>query len=319
MNKKYLANTLKNSKFRQNAYDWYVPEEMKKLNNWVAFRSFPNKNEPGKLVKQLIDPNINEQACWAKSNDPTTWADFDTAHEFAMNHHCTGIAFALQKDLGICCIDIDHCVGETEITPEALKVLEIFQGTYCEKSISGKGFHIFCKGKLPSDYVNRTDTLEMYDDVRFISMTGSKIKEAKSELLAYDNLAQINENLFGVKRAIVKAPPKYDNASVDESFIIEKLMSHPKYRALMCGDISACGNDHSRADLTLCLGISFYTKNPDEITSIFQKSRLYREKWDKTGYGKTTIGKALAFQKQSYNPKSYYKDINRSQKSGCEI
>ncbi|MFI3166289.1 MAG: hypothetical protein R3Y45_08500 [Bacillota bacterium] len=44
------------------------------------------------------------------------------------------------------------------------------------------------------------------------------------------------------------------------TFIIEKLMAHPKYRALMCGDISACGNDQSRADLSLCLGISFYTK-----------------------------------------------------------
>ncbi|MFI3166532.1 MAG: hypothetical protein R3Y32_00265 [Bacillota bacterium] len=319
MNTKYLSNTLANSKFRQNSYEWYIPEEMKKLPNWVAFRSFPNKKEAGKLTKQLLNPNINEQACWAKSNDPSTWSDYKTAFEFAMNHYCTGIAFALQKDLGICCIDIDHCIGETSIDSEALKVLEIFQGTYTEKSISGKGFHIFCKGDLPKDYINRTNTLEMYDDVRFISMTGAKMKESESKLLHYDNLAAMNEKFFGKKSKIVKAMPDYENASVDESFIIEKLMSHPKYRALMCGDISACGNDHSKADLSLCLGISFYTKNPDEITSIFQKSRLYREKWDKTGYGKTTIGKALAFQKQSYNPKSYYQNIKRSQKNGCEI
>lgn len=311
MESNYKIYPLTTSKFRQNMYAWYLPAEMKRLSNWVAFRSVPSDKGIGKYSKQLINPNKNDTIAWAKSNDPSTWADYKTAYDFAISHKCTGVAFALQKELEICCIDIDHCFKDDVLSIEASEVLALFEGTYCERSISGNGLHIFCKGKLPKEFNQRNELVEMYDDVRFISMTGTKLKDAPKTLKRFKNLSDLNVQLLGERIKPVPRVQCFESSDIDEQFIIDKLMANPMTNALMKGDTSMHNSDHSRADFALCRQIAFYTKNEEVISSIFRKSLLYREKWDNSQYGDLTMSKALESQTKTYNPRAYYTEFHR--------
>ena len=51
-----------------------LPEEMRTLPNWACYRTYTNKE--GKRKKVIISPQTGN---FAKSNDPNSWADFETA------------------------------------------------------------------------------------------------------------------------------------------------------------------------------------------------------------------------------------------------
>ena len=53
------------------------PEELKKLNRWVGYRLVPDK-DGGKPKKVPINAVTGQNA---KSNDPATWCDYQTAKE----------------------------------------------------------------------------------------------------------------------------------------------------------------------------------------------------------------------------------------------
>lgn len=302
----YRMNLQKNE-FMQKMYAENIPQEMKELPNWVAFKSQPSKTKPGKYDKQLINPNIEMETVWAKANDSGTWASFDKAINYAIQNNCQGVAFALQKNLDFCCIDLDGCIGEDgKINDGARTVLKEFGNTYCEKSISGKGLHVFCKGKLPENFIQRNEIIEMYNDVRFISMTGMKLKYSENKLNEINSLSEINKKYLGERPNVEIPKPNYATLEKDEQFIIDKLKGNVKYNALLSGDFSAFGNDHSKADISLCMGIAFYTRDKSKIDNIFRQSGLYREKWDKGNYGNITIEKAMQFQTRSYNPQEFY-------------
>ncbi len=70
-------------------------------------------------------------------------------------------------------------------------------------------------------------------------------------------------------------------------------------RALWNGDISAYGNDDSRADSALCAHLAFWTNNdPERIDRLFRSSCLYREKWDREDYRSRTISGAIETSRQ---------------------
>ncbi len=60
------------------------------------------------------------------------------------------------------------------------------------------------------------------------------------------------------------------------------------------GDFSDYGS-HSEADFALCCMIAFRVgNNPDLIDTIFRKSALYRDKWERDDYREATISLAIA-------------------------
>ena len=59
-----------------------LPDEMRTLPNWACYRTYTNKE--GKRKKVIISP---QNGNFAKSNEPNTWTDFETA-----KNHLTDIA-----------------------------------------------------------------------------------------------------------------------------------------------------------------------------------------------------------------------------------
>lgn len=85
--------------------------------------------------------------------------------------------------------------------------------------------------------------------------------------------------------------------------------------ALKNGDMSAYGDDHSRADQAMCNALAFATgRDLARMDQLFRQTLLYREKWDEAHsaggetYGTMTIRKACADTKQLYRGKDYLLD-----------
>ena len=85
-----------------------VPDEMKTKPNWVIVRTSENK-DTGRLDKFLIDVHTGKAA---KSNDSSTWTDFNTACKYAKENGGVALAYALDGQDNIVCIDVDGCLDE---------------------------------------------------------------------------------------------------------------------------------------------------------------------------------------------------------------
>ena len=120
-----------------------IPRELKSIPRWVLWRA--NKKD-GKWTKVPMQVNGDP----AKTNDPATWADFQTAWKAYYENAETfdGLGLVLNGD-GLVGIDMDHVVAGGKIKEEARRIVEIMAGTYTELSPSGTGIRIFCRGDLP--------------------------------------------------------------------------------------------------------------------------------------------------------------------------
>jgi putative DNA primase/helicase len=96
-----------------------IPEELKTLRRWHNWRDVDGTKIP-------IQVNGNA----AKSNDPTTWTDFETADAFGM------LAFELGD--GYAGVDLDNCLDVFgELRSWAWKIVDRFDGVaYMEISPS---------------------------------------------------------------------------------------------------------------------------------------------------------------------------------------
>ncbi|HRD50364.1 MAG TPA: hypothetical protein PL166_12315, partial [Candidatus Contendobacter sp.] len=123
-----------------------IPEELRALPQWVCWR---HETRNGKTTKPPIDAKSNGQLRYAKSNNPATWSDFETAVAAATRLNLPGIGLMVSADDRLTGLDLDHVIDRVtgELDPLATEVLERFANTYTEISPSGTGFRIWCYGK----------------------------------------------------------------------------------------------------------------------------------------------------------------------------
>lgn len=277
-----------------------IPKELKSLKQWVCYRT---KKTEEKTAKFMISPLTGE---FAKSNDESTWADYDTAFRYMVSKRMEGLAFVLTK--GLVFVDIDHVTDENgNIGEFAMKLLEELPDTYAERSVSGKGVHIFCFGNLPKDALKRNDELglEMYDTKRFVCITGDVI-DGRNQILDYScRIPTINEKYIG-KRQIREKALCCNTVVFSDHELIDKIRESrqwQKFESLYRGDISGYPS-HSNADYAFVRMLSFWTQDKSQIDAIVRSSGLYRDKWDRrigdSTYGEITIENALREQTRTY-------------------
>ncbi len=233
---------------------------------------------------------------YAKSNTPDTWTDFESALRYMKKHKMDGLAFALTE--GIVFVDIDYCkhrCGEVENLLIAL--CDELNSTYAEASVSGKGIHFLCKGKLPENARKRRDEygIEMYDTKRFVCVTGNVLGEKKPLADLSDKIADINIRYMGKPEILTSMPRR--KATETDSALIDKILKSKqgvKFQKLYNGDWSGY-TSQSSADFAFVRMLTIWTQDESQIDSIFRASGLYRPKWDNCGgyYGKRTIRIAL--------------------------
>ena len=84
-----------------------LPKRLKGMDQWVCWKGEPDPSRPGKIRKIPINPKTGGQA---QSNNPETWADFQTA--LNASGRFSGIGFMFANN--IFGVDIDGIQEEIE-------------------------------------------------------------------------------------------------------------------------------------------------------------------------------------------------------------
>lgn len=287
-----------------------IPDELKRLKNWVCWKAVPDPKSHSGISKRPVNPVTG---ALAKSNDPSTWCDFDTAVSASSDY--AGIGFMFEES-GFFGVDLDDMPLDSDMVTEFLTTLK----SYAEVSYSGNGVHIICRGKLPPG-ARRKGKVEMYDSGRFFVMTGRFYGSFPDISDGTQAIRSLHEKYLGERQSVPEKPsaPAPKPVSLDVQTIIEKAMNSKggdKFRRLYNGNIQDY-TSASEADLAFCNMLAFWcggdTAKMDEI---FRSSGLYREKWDRKQSG-STYGK-LTLQKAANGCNAHY-DPNRPQVSGAKI
>jgi P4 family phage/plasmid primase-like protien len=173
-----------------------VPAELTSREQWVVWKAVPKKKEPGKFTKVPYNPVTKRQA---SSTRPGDWGTFDDAvNAYVLDGEFDGIGFVFSPSDDVIGIDLDHCFKEDgDLTDEALFAVNTMN-SYTERSPSGKGLHIICRGRLPgSGHCDNRNGREIYQEGRFFTITAdivadkTDVHERKAEVRA------IYEKWFG--------------------------------------------------------------------------------------------------------------------------
>lgn len=280
-----------------------IPKELKAKKQWVCYRK---KLIDGKTRKMMFNP---ANLTYAKSNDPSTWSTFLTGMKALRNKKLgmDGLAFVLTN--GYVFIDTDHSIDEEgNINEVTKKLLGMLPSTYAERSCSGHGIHIICKGHMPKNAKKRNDSLgvEMYETKRFLCMTGDVIDDRREIKDRSCAIAEISKSIVGISQPKIILPRTTPTMSDNEIMgKIRNSAQRGKFERLYSGDISAYPSA-SNADYAMVRILAFWTQDKAQIKSIMMSSGLAREKWNNrlgnSTYLEVTIDNALSQRTRTYSP-----------------
>ncbi len=257
-----------------------IPDELKRQKTWVGYVLKPNGKRSDKIPMNVMTGKP------AKSNDPETWTDFETAEGLSVQRGYSGIGFMFQPPyVGV---DLDHCIKDSVIAPHALAILKSLN-SYSELSPSGTGIHIICKGEIKQARKVSKIGLEIYTKGRFFTVTGNRLNDYPAEIASRtDELKKIFLQYVETDKT---------SKTLD---VISKSQDAEKFQRLYSGQWQNDYPSQSEADLALCNKLAFWTgKDPERMDSLFRKSGLMRPKWDEKHfsdgktYGQALIEKAI--------------------------
>lgn len=296
-----------------------VPDELKDLQQWCCFRLVFDKKR-GKYTKVPYDAMTGEKA---KSNDESTWADFETALDSSKQFDGIGFFFK-EPYFGIDLDDVadeiarykngDH---EGNIVSEFIETM----GSYTEYSPSGKGIHIIVKGDLPEGG-RRKGNVEMYDSGRFFTVTGNAASDFRFVTEDdYGKVGYLHNKYIAKKETITENKPIENTTSgnsLQESELIriaENSKNGMRFKLFMEGGWEQFYSSQSEADMAFANDLAFWTAMDfSKMDSIFRASSLMRDKWDskreKSTYGIETLNKAIRECTNIFRPAEPEDDFN---------
>ena len=197
-----------------------IPNELRALKQWGLFQKIwqPERNKYTKIPHNALDGGAG------RTNDPSTWTDYQTALKALQTYKMDGLAFYFAN--GYVGLDIDHIGDELERYAaqdyqqnEVQDVLTMTK-SYVEISLSGKGIHAIFKGKIPGDR-RRKGNVEMYESGRFFALTGKTIGPYSDRINTPQPqvMKLIYKHYFGESNVIKlpnQAPIRPNDLSVDE-------------------------------------------------------------------------------------------------------
>lgn len=153
-----------------------VPMELQEYPQWVVWKAVEKKKRDGS-VKVTKIPHNPKTGKPASSNRPETWGTFDDACEAYLIEGYTGIGFVFTTNDPFVGVDLDNCFDESgNLRDDARRAVDELQ-SFTERSPSGKGLHIICKGELPSaGHCDNKAGREMYQEGRFFTITADVVE-----------------------------------------------------------------------------------------------------------------------------------------------
>lgn len=294
-----------------------IPNELKQLPQWVCWKGEPGEN--GKIRKIPVNPKTGGGAM---SNNPDTWADFETAVRASVAYSGVGFMFA-PPYFGV---DIDNIAAEIEAFRDGQddNIVSEFVHTlnsYAEYSQSGNGIHIICRGELPAGG-RRRGNVEMYQTGRYFIMTGNDAAGYAEIEDCTEAIKPLHEKYIGGGREPTTGIQITPICLTDREVIdnAAKSKQGEMFRNLYAGNWDSYFNSQSEADLSFCNMLAFWCRCDFELMDrIFRSSGLMRDKWDRrqsgSTYGTLTLKKAIASCHKVYEPPAQYQvSVGRSDK-----
>lgn len=308
-----------------------IPAELCQYPQWVGWRyEWDGKNDRWTKMPRVVGKDRN-----AKSDDPTTWCDYDPAIMSFDPQTDAGIAFMFSEDDPYFGVDIDACRNpETgELTDWAAQIVERLD-TYWEVSPSGYGIKAIGRGTLPVDVLGKSNgkvrtgksykikdvptfgdkapEVAFYDKRRFWTMTGRRVEGTPAGPQECQSVVnQLFAEYWPTKRSSAKADipnghkangykaPEADGAIIAR---MTAAKNGEAVEALWCGKWEGKYPSQSEADAALCSHLAFWCgPDAERIDRIFRGSGLYRDKWDRDDYRERTIAGAIEKTKEFYN------------------
>jgi primase-polymerase (primpol)-like protein len=233
---------------------------------------------------------VRHPALRASSTDSQTWATFDEA--VAVVEQANGIGFVFSVDDPYFGVDLDGGLSEADKGAVLLAL-----NTYAEGSVSGAGYHVIGRGRLPKGSRNRRGPLEVYDSGRYFVVTGLHVRGTPMTIEERQSELEAVLQQFMPTRETPEFQLTRELIDMDDRDLIERALrakNGTTFARLFAGDTSGYAS-HSEADAALCSHLAFWTGNDKaRIDSIFRRSRLMREKWERADYRESTIARSLS-------------------------
>lgn len=260
-----------------------IPIELRAWPQWIVWRY---EDGGGKQTKVPYDAKTGYLA---SVTDPHTWADFETAVRSSSNF--SGIGFVLSDRDPFSFIDLDATDKEDFIRHQS-EIYSAFD-SYSERSPSGKGLHVICKGSVPSG--RRRNSVELYSSDRYMTVTGDvfadkPIAERQSLLHAlWQDMGKVN----GIVINFDDQPETKTDREIFES--AANAANGEKFKALWNGQWGDLGYpSQSEADFALIDIVGFYTQNKAQIERLFLTSWLgQRKKAQRKDYVSSMINRSF--------------------------
>ncbi|WP_435552602.1 phage/plasmid primase, P4 family [Natrinema sp. CGMCC1.2065] len=292
-----------------------IPDVLADQSQWVCWR-YELDDGRGEWTK--VPVNV-DNGRYASSTDDNTWSSFSDALAYHEEDgtNTDGIGFVVHEEDLFVGVDLDDCRDPTsgDIESWATDLVDSVS-TYAEVSPSGTGVRLFGLGFVPDGgnrgEINDADGhIEIYDQSRFLTVTGHHINETPKEVCEVnDEIADIHTRYIAdnedEQTSDRDADSDVSNSLTDEE-VLEKIRSSKnssKFKSLWEGNTSGY-ESHSEADLALCGMLAFWTGGDDtQIDRLFRQSDLMRSKWDENRgsqtYGEHTIEKSLEGRTEFY-------------------
>jgi putative DNA primase/helicase len=288
-----------------------IPDVLKQTASFCVWKLEKRSGRPTKV------PYNPRTGAMARTNDPSTFADFNTAMKSYAIGGWDGIGYRVSEGIGA--IDIDHCIREDgSLNDVAASILGIFPDAYFERSPSGTGLRGFFR--LSPDFAydktvyyinNRKHGLEVYlpgVTNRFVTVTGDMFRNGA--VTRNDGSLRTLLDTFMKRSTRVSSKTVEPVSYLDDDGVIAHASaseSGDKFKALYAGNWEEGYDSQSDADMALVSILAFWCGNVEEqIDRIFRTSGLMRDKWDRmTGdrtYGLITIRNAVATNSAVYTP-----------------
>lgn len=256
-----------------------IPEELRSRKQWAI--AAPDK-EP---MVQGSDGNLYRVSV----NDVDRWMDFEAAATAAQQNNLH-IGYIVHETDPFTCIDLDVKDAANEPDPTRWTTQEQFDrywsivqqfASYTERSRSGKGLHIWVRGKIGKG--RKRDGVELYSQQRFLITTGDTI----------NGFPIVEKQDLLTAMASQMAPPDDRSVELEEieaeeddwSILLTAMnaANSEKYLDLYRGEWQKHGfPSQSEADLALMSIFTFYSKSNEQCRRLFRDSALgKREKAQK--------------------------------------
>jgi len=266
-----------------------LPEELKELPQWAVAGA----------SKAPLSVDANGKLFNTSVTRPSEWLTFDQAARLAWENRDlvtthvdkkgrtiskTGldVGFILNEADPLTCIDLDvkDYVSHPD-EPELWTKPEQFDfywnivlhfDSYTERSRSGKGLHIWIKGKIGAGF--RRDGVEVYSQERFIISTGDVIHPrpvADRQMMLTNMVSQMRP--APKEFTLEEVDPVEDDWSILERAV--HASNADKFCALWRGEWSDLGfPSQSEADLAFMSMLAFYSESNAQCRRLFRDSAL---------------------------------------------